>query len=288
MTPPARALAGFSEIAANYDAALCDVWGVVHNGIRAFPSAVEALVNYRKAGGRLIFITNAPRPSGPLVEMLDRLGVTRDAYDGIVSSGDATRAMIAPYRGKVIHHVGPATEDDTLYEGLGVIRGPADVAEAVVVTDLDSDDDTPDLYESRVSHWLRRGLPMICANPDRVVEHGDRLIYCGGALGDLYEARGGKVLMAGKPYRPIYDEGLRLAEAAAGRKLDKSRMVAIGDSIRTDAIGARQFDVDFLFVTGSIHAGELDAFGNVDPQAVADLVAPSGARLAGFLPRLGW
>lgn len=288
MTPPARALAGFSEISANYDAALCDVWGVVHNGVRAFPSAVEALVNYRKAGGRLIFITNAPRPSGPIIEMLDRLGVTRDAYDGIVTSGDATRAMIAPYRGRVIHHVGPATEDDALYEGLGVIRGPAEEAEVVVVTDLDTDDDTPDIYEARAKLWLKRGLPMICANPDRVVEHGDRLIYCGGALGDLYEARGGKVLMAGKPYRPIYDEGLRLAEAAAGRTLDKSRMVAIGDSIRTDAIGARQFDVDFLFVTGSIHAGELDAFGNVDPQAVADLVAPSGARLAGFLPRLGW
>ena len=288
MSSPARALAGFSEIAGNYDAALCDVWGVVHNGVAAYPSAVRALVEYRKAGGRLVFITNAPRPSGPLIEMLDRLGVTRDAYDAIVSSGDATRAMIAPYRNKVVHHVGPPTEDDSLYEGLGVIRGPAEEAEVVVVTDLDTDDDTPDMYNARIDLWLKRGLPMICANPDRVVEHGERLIYCGGALGDLYEARGGKVRMAGKPYRPIYDEALRLAEAAAGRKLDKARMVAIGDSVRTDAIGASQFGIDLLFVTGSIHAGELDAFGTVDPQAVADLVAPSGATIAGFLPRLAW
>lgn len=288
MSSPARALAGFSEIAGNYDAALCDVWGVVHNGVAAYPSAVKALVEYRKAGGRLVFITNAPRPSGPLIEMLDRLGVTRDAYDAIVSSGDATRAMIAPYRNKVVHHVGPPTEDDSLYEGLGVIRGPAEEAEVVVVTDLDTDDDTPDMYNARIDLWLKRGLPMICANPDRVVEHGERLIYCGGALGDLYEARGGKVRMAGKPYRPIYDEALRLAEAAAGRKLDKARMVAIGDSVRTDAIGASQFGVDLLFITGSIHAGELDAFGTVDPQAVADLVAPSGATIAGFLPRLAW
>lgn len=288
MSSPARALAGFSEIAGNYDAALCDVWGVVHNGVAAYPSAVKALVEYRKAGGRLVFITNAPRPSGPLIAMLDRLGVSRDAYDAIVSSGDATRAMIAPYKGRVVHHVGPPTEDDSLYEGLGVIRGPAEEAEVVVVTDLDTDDDTPDMYTQRVDLWLKRGLPMICANPDRVVEHGDRLIYCGGALGDLYEARGGKVHMAGKPYRPIYDEALRLAEVAAGRKLDKARMLAVGDSVRTDAIGASQFGIDLLFVTGSIHAGELDAFGNVDPQAVADLVAPSGANVAGFLPRLAW
>lgn len=288
MTSSARALAGFSEISGNYDAALCDVWGVLHNGIAPFPSAVDALVRYRQSGGRLIFITNAPRPSGPIIALLDRMGVPRDAYDGIVSSGDSTRAMIAPYRGRVVHHVGPATEDDSLYEGLGVIRGPAEEAEVVVVTDLDSDDDTPDLYNDRVSLWLKRGLPMICANPDRVVEHGDRLIYCGGALGDLYEARGGKVLMAGKPYRPIYDQALALAEEAAGHSLDRRRILGIGDSVRTDAMGASQFGIDLLFITGSIHAGELDAFGNVDPQAVAELVASSGANLAGFMPRLGW
>lgn len=288
MTSPARALAGFSEIAGNYDAALCDVWGVVHNGIHAHPSAVEALVSYREQGGRVVFITNAPRPSGPIIDLLDRLGVVREAYDGIVSSGDATRAMIAPYRGRVIHHVGPPSEDDALYEGLGVIRGPAEDAEAVVVTDLDTDDDTPEMYQERADFWLSRGLPMICANPDRVVEHGDRLVYCGGALGDLYEAMGGTVLMAGKPYRPIYDEALRLAEQAVGRPLERSRIIGIGDALRTDAMGASQFGIDLLFITGSIHAGELHGADGVDPRAVADLLAPSGARLAGFLPRLAW
>lgn len=288
MTSPARALAGFSEIARNYDAALCDVWGVVHNGVIAHPSAVEALVTYRRQGGRVIFITNAPRPSGPIIDLLDRLGVGREAYDGIVSSGDATRAMIAPYRGRVIHHVGPPSEDDALYEGLGVIRGAAADAEAVVVTDLDTDDDTPEMYQERAAYWLSRGLPMICANPDRVVEHGERLVYCGGALGDLYEAMGGKVLMAGKPYRPIYDEALRLAEPAVGRPLERSRIIGIGDALRTDAMGASQFGIDLLFITGSIHAGDLHGAQGVDPQAVADLLAPSGARLAGFLQRLAW
>ena len=282
------ALAGLSEIASRYDAFLCDVWGVVHNGLEAHPSAVEALVNYRKAGGRVVFITNAPRPSPPIVDMLDRLGVPRDAYDAIVSSGDTTRAMIAPYRGRVIHHFGPLEIDDGLYEGLGIIRGGADIAEAVVVTDMPDDDDTPDMYEADLELWLKRGLPLICANPDKFVEVGDKLVYCGGAMADIYAERGGEVLMAGKPYRPIYEVAQGMAETAAGRSIDPARLLAIGDSVRTDAAGAAQFGVDLLFITGSIHAGEIDAFGTADPEAIRALVAPSGASLAGFMPRLAW
>ena len=220
MTSPLPSISGLADLAGRYDAVLSDVWGVVHNGVAAFPPAVDALVQYRQAGGKVVFITNAPRPSAPLIDMLDRLGVTRDAYDAIVSSGDATRVMIAKYAGKAIHHVGPPTEDDALYDGLDVRRSSADEAQAVVVTDLDSDDDTPEMYRERARHWLSRKLPMICANPDRVVEHGDKIIYCGGALGDLYAAMGGMVLMAGKPYRPIYEEAFRLAETAAGKPLD--------------------------------------------------------------------
>jgi HAD superfamily hydrolase (TIGR01459 family) len=288
MTAALPSISGLSDLAGRYDAVLSDVWGVVHNGLEAFPTAVEALVEFRKAGGVVVLITNAPRPSGPIVDMLDRLGVPRTAYDGIVSSGDATRTMIAKYRGRAIHHVGPPTEDDALYEGLGVHRTGADEAEVVVVTDLDADDDTPETYRERARLWLDRKLPMICANPDRVVEHGDKIIYCGGALGDLYAAMGGMVHMAGKPYQPIYEEAYRLAQEAAGKPLDKSRLLAIGDSVRTDATGAAQFGMDLLFVTGSIHAAELDAFGKPDPQAIADLVAPSRAHMAGFLPRLAW
>ena len=288
MTTALPSITGLADLADRYDAVLSDVWGVVHNGIAAFPSAVDALAQFRAKGGKVVFITNAPRPSPPIVAMLDELGVHRGAYDAIVSSGDATRVMIEKYRGKAIHHVGPATEDDLLYAGLGVRRTGVDEAEAIVVTDLDTDDDTPEMYRERAKTWLARKLPMICANPDRVVEHGDKIIYCGGALGDLYAAMGGMVLMAGKPYQPIYEEAFRLAEEAAGHTLDKSRVLAIGDSVRTDATGAAQFGIDLLFVTGSIHAAELDAFGKPDPQAIADLVAPSRAHMAGFLPRLAW
>jgi len=281
-------MTSLSNLAPNYDAVLSDVWGVLHNGVAAYPEAVDALRRFRESGRRVVLITNAPRTAPPIVALLDAMRVPRDAYDAVVSSGDVTRAAIAPYRGKVVHHVGPPEIDDSLYEGLGVIRGPAEEADAVVVTDLDTDDDTPDMYEERIKLWLSRKLPLICANPDRVVEHAGRIIYCGGALADLYEAHGGRIRMAGKPYRPIYDEALRLADAAAGLPIERSRILAIGDSVRTDAIGAANAGLDLLFITGSIHAQELDAFGAPDPDAVRDLVAPSGARLKGFMPRLAW
>src|SRR5262249_17845327 len=147
---------------------------------------------------------------------------------------------------------------------------------------------TPDMYEARARLWLSRKLPMICANPDRVREEDGRLVYCGGAIADLYEALGGQVSMAGKPYRPIYDLALRAAEEAAGHGLDHGRILAIGDSIRTDATGAANADLDFLFVTGSVHAEELDAFGSPDPDKIRAFVAPTGARLVGAMPLLAW
>ena len=277
-----------SALAPRYNAVLSDVWGVIHNGVAAHPAAPEALQRYRQAGGKVVLITNAPRTAAPILAMLDRMGVPRDAYDGLISSGDVTRAMIAPYRGKVIHHIGPPTEDDSLYDGLGVIRGSAEDAEAVVVTDLDTDDDTPEMYRARMQLWLRRKLPLICANPDRVVEHGGRIIYCGGALADLYEAHGGRILMAGKPYRPIYDQALKMLETAAGRGIQRSSVLAIGDSVRTDAIGAATAGLDLYFITGSIHAADFAKAAAPDPAAVEALVAPSGARLVGFAPRLAW
>lgn len=282
------ALSGLSAIASNYDAILSDVWGVVHNGVEAHPEAVDALARYRRQGGRVVLITNAPRPSPPITEFLDDLGVSRDSYDAIVSSGDATRLVLEDYRGTTIHYIGPPKENDGLFTGLDIALGPAEQAAALVVTDLDHEWDTPDLYRERMSLWLKRNLVMIVANPDRVVEHGDRLKYCGGALGDLYEALGGMITMVGKPYKPIYEEALRLAGGAAGRSLDRSRILAIGDSVRTDATGAAAMGLDLLFITGSIHAAELDAFGSPDSGAIRRLVAPSGARLAGFMSRLSW
>lgn len=284
-----KALDGLRDLAPRYDAILSDVWGVLHNGATAHPSAAEALANYRAHGGRVVLITNAPRPAEPIVELLDGMGITRDAYDAVVSSGGATRAILAEeYRGQTVHYVGPPLENDALFEGLDITLGPAEAASAIVVTDLDDDDETPDMYEDRIRFWLSRRLPMICANPDRVVEEGDRIIYCGGAIADLYEAHGGLVRMIGKPYRPIYTEALHQAEIASGRALDRSRILAIGDSVRTDAIGAAGAGLDLLFITGSIHAAELDAFGAPDPAAIEALLKPSDANVAGFMAKLSW
>jgi HAD superfamily hydrolase (TIGR01459 family) len=284
-----KALDGLRDIAPNYDAILSDVWGVVHNGVTAHPAAVEALVAYRSRGGRVVLITNAPRPAAPIIGMLDHMGISRDAYDAVVSSGGATRAILEQeYRGHTLHYVGPPHENDALFEGLDITLGTAEAASAIVVTDLDDDDETPDMYEDRIRFWLSRNLPMICANPDRVVEEGDRIIYCGGAIADLYEAHGGMVRMIGKPFRPIYTEALHQAEVAIGHPLDRAKILAIGDSVRTDAIGAAGAGLDLLFITGSIHAAELDAFGNPDPAAIEALLRPSDANVAGFMAKLSW
>lgn len=288
MIEGAGAEIGLKEIAASFDVLLCDVWGVVHDGIMPHSTAVDALIRFRQGGGVVVLITNAPRPAPSIIAMLDRLGVPRSAWDRLISSGDATRTMIAPYRGRVIHHVGPISEDDALYEGLGIVRGPAEEADVVVVTDLDSDDDTPEVYLPRIGLWLERRLPMICANPDKLVEVGDRLIYCGGALGDLYVQMGGEVRMAGKPFLPIYEQAWALATAAAGRPVDRGRALAIGDSVRTDATGAAAFGIPLLFITGSIHAAELHGKGAADPAAVRALVATSGAQLVGYARHLIW
>ncbi|UJQ95879.1 TIGR01459 family HAD-type hydrolase [Mariluticola halotolerans] len=285
MPENAGALPRLSDLSGLYDGVLSDVWGVVHNGITPYPSAVEALVAFRRAGGHVVLITNAARTTPHIVQMLDDMGVPREAYDAMVTSGDVTRALIATYKGQSIHHVGPGS-DHPILEGLDVAEGPAATASAVVVTGLDDPAQTPDDYETRMGEWLELGLPMICANPDKVVEVGDKMVYCAGALADIYAARGGTVALAGKPYPPIYKESLAALEKAAGRAIDPRRVVAIGDSVRTDATGAADAGVDFLFITGSIHADEIDAFGNPDPEAIKALVAPTGARLAGFQSRL--
>jgi len=282
--PPA--LPGLSVLSRRYPAILCDVWGVVHNGVDQHPTAVDALLTYRREGGRVVLITNAPRPAPFVIARMDELGVPHEAYDAVVSSGDATRTLLEAFRGRTVHRVGP-NYDDVLFEGLDLTLGAPEAASAVVVTDLD-DGRTPADYREEMAHWLALGLPLICANPDKVVEEGDRLVYCGGALADAYEDIGGRVAMAGKPYNPIYLQAKALLDAAAGQDFAREDILAIGDSVRTDAVGAAQFGVDLLFITGSIHAEELDAFGNPDPKRVSDLVSRSRANVVGFMPRLTW
>lgn len=287
MTDLMGPLPGLSALTAQYTAVLSDVWGVVHNGVTQHAAAVDALTRFRAQGGRVVLITNAPRPRGPIIAQLDAMGVSRDAYDGLISSGDATRTLLESFKGKTIHRVGPE-QDDVLFEDLDITIGGVEEASAVVVTDLDTDDDTPDDYKERMQAWRARDLPMVCANPDKVVEEGDRILYCGGALADAYEDAGGRVMMAGKPFNPIYEQAKQMLDTAGGQTYAPARVLAIGDSLRTDAMGAAQFGIDLLFITGSIHAQDLDAFNNPPPRRIVDFLAPSRARLAGYMPKLAW
>lgn len=277
-------LDALASIAAQYDAVFCDIWGVVHDGLEPHQSAVDALVEFRAAGKLVVLVTNAPRANAGIARQLHKIGVTNDAYDAIQSSGEVTRALIAPYSGLVVHHV--TSGDDHLFDGLSIKNGPVDDASCVVISDLEGDLDRPEDYQERMEQWLRRGLTLICVNPDKLVEVGGQFFYCPGAVADIYEKMGGTVIQAGKPHAPIYQAAHKSLTMIGGKSIAPERILAIGDSVRTDATGAAAQGVDFLFITGSIHAEELDAFGSPDPKAVADLVAPTGAKLAGFMARL--
>lgn len=247
----------FSALAPDYDVLLCDVWGVVHNGEIAFAGACDALMRARAQGKAVVYITNAPRPGEAVIRQLDRLHVPRETFDAIVSSGDVTRSVIEARHGQSLCHLGPA-RDHPIFTGLNVEFAPLDSADYVVCSGLDDDDnETPEDYRARLEIMLKRKLFMLCGNPDLVVERGSRLVYCAGAVAELYAAMGGEVLYAGKPYRPIYELAMAKAAAASGRKTDMARVMAIGDSVRTDLKGARAFGVDFLFLTSGIHAGEM-------------------------------
>ena len=281
-------IAGLAPLARDYDVLLCDVWGVVHNGIAAFAPACEALRAFRAGGGTVIMITNAPRPGATVGRILDRLGVPREAYDAITSSGDVTRGIVERRLGDRVFHLGPA-RDLPIFAGLEVDFAPVESADYVVCSGLFDDlVETPENYRELLAAIRSRDLFMVCANPDVVVERGDTLIYCAGALADAYAALGGEVLYCGKPYAPIYQAALASAAAVRGGGLPLARVLAIGDSVRTDLKGAAAFGIDCLFVISGIHAEE---FGGRDAPELANLNAvftAGGVMPKAILRRLEW
>ncbi len=278
----------FAELAPHYDVLLCDVWGVVHNGVAAFAAACDALMRARARGSAVVFITNSPRPSEQVGRQLERLHVPRQTYDAMVSSGDVTRGVIEQRRGQSLCHIGPE-RDRSIFTGLDVRFAPLDSADYVVCSGLDDDDvEEPGDYRARLEVMLKRRLFMVCGNPDVVVERGDRLVYCAGAIADLYAIMGGEVLYAGKPYRPIYDMALAKAAAVRGAAPALTRVLAIGDSIRTDLKGARTLGIDFLFVTSGIHAEELGGRERPDAGALKNVFAAAGDMPKAVMRQLVW
>jgi HAD superfamily hydrolase (TIGR01459 family) len=278
----------FSTLADQYDAVLSDVWGVVHNGVVATPSACEALTRFRERGGTVMLITNAPRPGRTVVKFIDKVGVPHAAYDGIVSSGDVTRNVMAARPDKNVFHIGP-DRDLPIFDGLGLNFVNLDKADYVVCTGLTDDTvETPEDYRALLADIKKRGLFLLCGNPDLVVERGDKLVYCAGALADLYVSLGGEVLYAGKPHQPIYDLALEKLAQTRGKPVEPHRVRAIGDSVRTDVSGAIARGLDCLFVTAGIHAEELGERHAPDPEALKKMFAGAGVMPTAVMPRLVW
>jgi HAD superfamily hydrolase (TIGR01459 family) len=254
-----RQIRGLSEISDRYDMILCDIWGVLHNGVASFAEASDALVSFRRRGGAVILISNAPRPSASIARQVLKLGVSPDAFDTVVTSGDVTIGLMEQQGGDHVLHIGPE-RDLTLLDAVAEASGArpklvsVEQAHYALCTGLRNDEaETVEDYGPELQAMSARGMAMICANPDIVIHRGETLIYCAGALARRYEELGGSVVYAGKPYAPIYDRALALAEHIRGAPIEKPRVLAIGDGMRTDIIGAARAELDVLFVTGGIH-----------------------------------
>jgi HAD superfamily hydrolase (TIGR01459 family) len=280
----AERIQSFRDIASQYDVVLCDVWGVLHNGVEAFSHASEALAAARAAGLTVVLITNSPRPYPGVKVQIRNLGVTDDAYDRIVTSGDVTRALIAEGP-KSVYFIG-ADKDLSLLDGLGVERVGMEEAGIVVCAGLREDElETVEDYRQELAALAARDLPFICANPDLVVERGHRLIPCAGALAKLYEELGRSTRIAGKPHRPIYEKSLAEAEAVRGA-FDVSRVIAIGDGMPTDVRGAEAFGLDVLYISGGIHAQHYVEAGRTDEVKLEAFLKDESATPRWWMPRL--
>src|SRR5258707_5804816 len=253
------------------DVVLSDIWGVVHNGLVAFPEACEALHNFRARGGTVILITNAPRPADSVQRQLRKLHVPDEVYDAIVSSGDLARHFVADHPGRKVYWLGPE-RDNSMHRGLDPVLAPLDQADYIVCTGLfDDETESAEDYRGMMLLARERKLPLICANPDIVVERGDRLIYCAGAIAELYRELGGEVIFYGKPHRPIYQRAVELAAERRNQPTPLARVLAIGDSVRTDLARAHGFGINCLVLTRGIHAGDFEGIDQLDPASVDEL-----------------
>jgi len=280
---PIEIIPSIAPLAAATAAWLVDIWGVMHDGVRPFLPACEACRQFRESGGLVMLVSNSPRPRDGVAAQLDRIGVPRSSYDGIVSSGDLARSLVEDYAGRRIFHIGPE-RDLGVFTGIAVERVGADLADVVVCTGLYNDErETPDDYAETLAACVARELPMICANPDLTVERGGRLIYCAGALAQAYERLGGRVTYAGKPYLPIYELVFATLEGLRRGSSDRGGMLAIGDGIRTDLAGAAAVGVRSVFIASGVHMT-----GALDAAALEELFPPGAARPIAAMTRLVW
>jgi HAD superfamily hydrolase (TIGR01459 family) len=280
---PIPILSGLAGITDSRKAWFCDVWGVLHDGVSAFPAAVDACRAFLRRGGEIILVSNSPRTSAPVLEHLHLVGVPRDCFTALVTSGDVTRSYVEAYAGKPMFHLGPE-RDKCLFEGLKVQFVSAKSAGIAVCTGFfDEDQETVEDYEPMLAALAARGVPMICANPDLVVERGSRLVPCSGLLAQRYEALGRTVIQAGKPYPPIYEAAMR----KLSKPLPRSAILAIGDGIHTDIVGACAQGIDAIYIASRVNLGDAAEDGLTPPMLEA-LFASRPFRPAAAMPHLRW
>jgi HAD superfamily hydrolase (TIGR01459 family) len=293
MTSLPKMIAGFREIAPNYDAAICDVWGVVHNGRQAYAGACAALEEFRKARGPVLLLSNAPRPGADVVRQLDGYGVPRAAYDAVLTSGDGTRAELMrrtrEKKALPVYHIGP-DRDQPLIAGLDIRKVSLDEADLILCSGLfDDETETPDDYRNTYARGVARGLTMICANPDLKVERGPKLIFCAGALAEAYEQTGGKVIYFGKPHAPVYDQAFERLNQTKDSQLVRTRILAIGDGLKTDVKGANVVGLDVLLITAGLHVSEFGTDpARPDPKRIAESLNKQQLNVAAAIPWLVW
>ncbi|MGX1787790.1 TIGR01459 family HAD-type hydrolase [Bosea sp. NPDC055332] len=285
MPSSTRLLPGVSAVIGQYELCLCDIWGVVHNGVRPFAAACDALARMRAGGVTVVLVSNAPRPRSEIAVQLGKLGVPGDAFDAIVTSGDVARDLIAHRAGEPLFHLGPP-RDLPLMAGLDAPRVGAAEAHYVLCTGLfDDETETAESYGEQLADFARRNLTLICANPDLVVDRGGRIVPCAGSLAVAYEKLGGEAIYAGKPHAPIYDLAIRIGQELRGETVGKARILAIGDAIRTDIAGASQYGLASLMCVAGIHAEEM---AGLSGEALQGWFGRQSHRPDYAMPHLAW
>lgn len=272
----AQIITALTEIADQYDAAFVDLWGCVHNGIEAHPDAVAACQAFRATGKAVIMVTNSPRPWGSVRDQIRGLGVPDDTWDAIATSGDSARAaMFRGIVGEKVWFMGQ-DQDNRFFDPMDVIENPVDIqkvpldqAEGIVCCGPEDTHADPAVYRPQFLLAKQKGLKLLCANPDIVVDRGETREWCAGALAALYTEMGGESLYFGKPHPPIYDLARRRMRAA-GHMVDDARILAIGDGIGTDIAGAMGEGIDSLFITGGLARDETKTTDQPDPDALTD------------------
>ncbi|MBT3330076.1 MAG: TIGR01459 family HAD-type hydrolase [Rhodospirillaceae bacterium] len=283
---------GLAELADQYDLFIFDLWGVVHDGVAAYPNAADCLQRLRQGGGRVVLLSNAPRPSASVAQHLAELGVSKDLYDWLLTSGEATaNAIAATASGSggtarpAYYHLGPERNRPTL-EACGGREVAIDAAEMIICTGFfDDETETAEDYRDFLTAAAARGLPLICANPDVVVMRGEQMIPCAGALAALYEQLGGTVQRYGKPFPAIFD--LLFAETP---HIPRHRAVMVGDGLPTDIRGARRAGINAIWIAGGIHATDLalGPNGELEAEKVHSVAEQADEQPLAIMPWLQW